>query len=134
MTRRQLKGARRHATNKGSPSPAILKALDALNFGDSVAATTRARLVREGFATPDGRLTDLGQHTLDQRLAREVLGRSHATMPQDQRRRVSTYRSAWKTLDKAHTLLMAEPATKKLADEVMAALLKLDDIISRAST
>ena len=137
MNRKQLKGARRHATKKGSPSPATLKALDALNFGEHVTPAMRARLVSAGFATADGRLTDRGQHVLDQRLAREVLGRDYATkkkpMTEDQKRRVSTYRSAWKTLDKAHTLLMAEPGTKKLADDVMAALLKLDDIIARAS-
>ena len=36
-------------------------------------------------------------------------------------------------MNKAHTLLMAEPATKKLADNVFNELLKLDDIIERAT-
>jgi hypothetical protein len=53
-------------------------------------------------------------------------------MTEEQRRRIATYRAAWRTLNKAHTLLMAEPATKKLADNVFKELLKLDDIIERA--
>ena len=35
-------------------------------------------------------------------------------------------------MNKAHTLLQAEPATKKLADEVFKTLLKLDAVIERA--
>lgn len=54
-------------------------------------------------------------------------------MTEEQKRRIATYRSAWKTLNKAHTLLMAEPATKKLADSVFNEMLKLDSIIERAS-
>jgi hypothetical protein len=54
-------------------------------------------------------------------------------MTEEQKRRIATYRTAWRTLNKAHTLLMAEPATKKLADDIFKAQLKLDDIIERAS-
>jgi len=54
-------------------------------------------------------------------------------MTEEQKRRISTYRAAWRSLNKAHTLLMAEPATKKLADDVFKTLLKLDDVIERAS-
>ena len=54
-------------------------------------------------------------------------------MTEEQKRRIATYRAAWRTLNKAHTLLMAEPATKKLADDIFKAQLKLNDIIERAS-
>ena len=54
-------------------------------------------------------------------------------MTEDQKRRIATYRAAWRTLNKAHTLLMAEPATKKLADGVFNTMLKLDGVIERAS-
>lgn len=56
----------------------------------------------------------------------------HRRMTEDQKRRIATYRTAWKTLNKAHTLLMAEPATKKLAADVFSTLLKLNDIIEHA--
>lgn len=54
-------------------------------------------------------------------------------MTEEQKRRIATYRAAWKSLNKAHTLLMAEPATKKIAESVFNDLLKLDGIIERAS-
>jgi hypothetical protein len=79
-TQATREGARRqHATKQGAFSQATLKALDAIEYGESVPSATRARLVREGLVTEGGRLTDRGQAALDRRLAHEVLGRSHAT-------------------------------------------------------
>jgi hypothetical protein len=59
-------------------------------------------------------------------MARSTLAQNH---------RKSTYRSAWNTLNKAHTLLMSasdDPGAKKVADEVFVAMLKLNQLIERS--
>jgi len=73
---------RAHSTRSPLPTKATLRALDAISVPDPwnpVSPTTRARLVREGYITADGKLTDRGEDALNQRLVHEVLGRDHAT-------------------------------------------------------
>ena len=55
-------------------------------------------------------------------------------MTEEQRlmtRRRGTRKTAWNTLNKAHTLLASDPATRALADNVFATMLKLDAVIDR---
>lgn len=54
-------------------------------------------------------------------------------MTEDRKHRVATYRAAWRALNKAHTLLMAEPTTQPLAKNVFDTMVKLDGTIERAS-
>ena len=46
-------------------------------------------------------------------------------------RRRGTWRTEWNTLNKAHTLLASDPATRPLAESVFATMLKLDAVIER---
>ena len=55
-------------------------------------------------------------------------------MTEEQRlmtRRRGTWKTAWNTLNKAHTLLASDPATRALAANVFATMLKLDAVIDR---
>jgi hypothetical protein len=77
---KEMKSApKAHATRAKAPSAATLKALDAISYHEHVPAPTRARLVREGYVTADGHITDRGQEVLDRGLAREVMRYGHAT-------------------------------------------------------
>jgi len=46
-------------------------------------------------------------------------------------RRRGTWKTAWTTLNKAHTLLASDPATRPLANSVFATMMKLDAVIER---
>jgi hypothetical protein len=55
-------------------------------------------------------------------------------MTEDQRlmaRRRGTWKAAWNALNKADTLLRSDPATRPLAADVSAMMMKLDAVIER---
>jgi hypothetical protein len=66
----QLTGKTRWAP---SPQEVVMKALDAISFGERVAPNMRAKLVAAGLVDKSGRVTDAGQRVLDGANAREIL-------------------------------------------------------------